>query len=334
MLHYYDPGVLLSTAVLPADVKKLPSRERYVGPNDVNEPFGAFEAQTARYDAGWLQKIQLDKKLPTLLVLRGADAGLRIPLTKDALTLGRTVESDLVFHDEQISRRHVTISLDPESGKYYLADLGSTNGTFLNDHPITKSELKDGDKIFVGATILKFVVQDEVESESGAIVDRLMFQDDLTGLVVKRRFCNELKIQLNYAGVQGKSLSLFMMDLDGLKQINDTHGHSTGAYVISEAGKIIGDICNKDGQACRYGGDEFIAYSLDVSKAGALELGESVRMAIKEQVFEKDGVQLSLSISIGVATFPEDGKSFEGLSKAADEALYRAKGRGRDAVSD
>jgi diguanylate cyclase (GGDEF)-like protein len=124
-----------------------------------------------------------------------------------------------------------------------------------------------------------------------------------------------------------------MMDLDGLKKINDTHGHSTGAHIISEAGKIIGNICNKNGQACRYGGDEFIAYSLDLSKPGALELGEAIRKTIKDQVFEKDRVQLRLSISIGVATFPEDGRSPDELSKAADEALYRAKARGRDAVS-
>ena len=301
-----------------------------MGPDNVNEP---FEAQTARYDAGWLQKIQLEKKLPTLLVLRGGDTGLRIPLTRDSLTLGRTVESDLVFHDEQISRRHVTISLDPGSGKYSLVDLGSTNGTFLNDRPVTRSELQDGDKIFIGSTILKFVLQDEVESESGELVDRLMFQDDLTGLVVKRRFCSELKIQLDHSRVHEKPLSFFMMDLDGLKKINDTHGHSTGAHIISEAGKIIGNICNKNGQACRYGGDEFIAYSLDLSKLGALELGEAIRKTIKDQVFEKDRVQLRLSISIGVATFPEDGRSPDELSKAADEALYRAKARGRDAVS-
>jgi len=305
-----------------------------VGAHDAEEPFGPFEAQTARYDAGFLKQIRLDKKLPTLMVLRGADAGLRIPMTKDSLTLGRTVESDLVFHDEQISRRHCAISRDPDSDAYYLTDLGSTNGTFLNDRPVTRTELKDGDKIFVGTTILKFVLEDEVESESGEIVDRLMFQDDLTGLVVKRRFFNELKVQLHYATVQRKSLSLFMMDMDGLKKVNDTHGHSTGAYVISEAGRIIGDICNKKGQACRYGGDEFIAYFVDGSKEEALQLGETIRRTIEENVFRKDGVELSLSISIGVATFPEDGKSVEALNKVADEALYRAKARGRNAVSD
>ncbi len=305
-----------------------------MGTDDADAPFGPFEAQTARFDIGWLQKARLDKKIPTLLVLKGVDAGLRIPLTKDSLSIGRTVEADLVFHDEQISRRHALISLDAGANAFILTDLGSTNGTFVNDRPVTKCELKDGDKIFVGTTILKFVLQDEVESESGEIVDRLMFQDDLTGLVVKRRFYNELKIQLHYAGVQAKPLSVMMMDMDGLKKINDTHGHPTGAYIISEVGKIIGRICNQSGQACRYGGDEFVAYLLGSSKADAMQIGEAIRVAVKDHVFQKDGNDLRVSISIGVAAFPENGRSLETITKAADEALYRAKAKGRDTVSD
>ena len=304
-----------------------------MGTGDPEEPFDPLEAQTARYDLNWLQKARLDKKIPTLLVLKGADAGLRIPLTKDLLTIGRTAEADLVFHDEQISRRHASISCDTSNGTYLIADLGSTNGTFLNDRPVTQDALKDGDKIFVGTTILKFVLQDEVESESGEIVDRLMFQDDLTGLVVKRRFYNELKIQLHYAGAQGKPLSVLMMDMDGLKKINDTHGHPTGAFIISEVGKLIGLICNQSGQACRYGGDEFVAYLLGASKEDALEVAESIRMAIHEHVFQKDGNDHHVSISIGVATFPENGKTVETITKWADDALYRAKAKGRNAVS-
>ena len=305
-----------------------------MGTGDPDEPFGPLEAQTARYEISWLQKARLEKKIPTLLVLRGTDAGLRIPLTKDSVTIGRTVDADLVFHDEQISRRHAMITCVPETNAYMLTDLGSTNGTFVNDRPVTRYELKDGDKIFVGTLILKFVLQDEVESESGEIVDRLMFQDDLTGLVVKRRFYNELNIQLHYAGAQSKNVGVLMMDMDGLKKVNDTHGHATGAFIISEVGKIIGKICNERGQACRYGGDEFIAYLADATKSDALQTGESIRSAVTDHVFDKDGTQLRVSISIGVAVFPDDGRTLDVLTKAADAALYRAKGKGRNTVSD
>jgi diguanylate cyclase (GGDEF)-like protein len=175
------------------------------------------------------------------------------------------------------------------------------------------------------------MLEDAVESE---LVDRLMFQDDLTGLVVKRRFNNDLAHRIQTAGAQGVSLSVFMMDMDGLKKVNDTHGHPTGAFVISETGKIIGDLFNAVGQACRFGGDEFIAYLLNASKAEALKLGESIRQAIQGHVFVKENVELRVTISIGVAAFPENGRSLEALVQAADKALYRAKGKGRNAVSD
>jgi diguanylate cyclase (GGDEF)-like protein len=305
-----------------------------VGTDDIEEPLTSFEAaQTARYDLNWLQKYRLDKKVATLFVMRGVDTGLRIPLTKETVTLGRTVEADLVFHDEQISRRHAMIRSDSTGESYTLSDLGSTNGTYLNDRPVTKPEpLKDGDKIFIGTTILKFQLQDELEVESGELVDRLMFQDDLTGLVVKRRFYNQLRTQLQAAGAQGLALSVLMMDLDGLKKVNDNHGHPVGAFIISEAGRLIGEIVTAKGQACRYGGDEFIAY-LDAQKQETVEVAEAIRRAIGGHAFAKDGIEHRVTISIGVATFPDDGKSLEAMTKAADEALYRAKHKGRDVVS-
>ena len=301
----------------------------------MDDPLGPFDTKTARYDdLDWLKKYSLEKKVPTLLVLRGSDAGLRIPLVKESVTMGRTIDSDIVFHDDLISRRHAMIVRDVNAGTYSLVDLDSTNGTAVNSAKVARVELKDGDKIFLGSTILKFVLQDDVESESSELVDRLMFQDDLTGLVVKRRFYNDLKLQIGAAGAGGAALSIFMMDLDGLKKVNDSHGHPVGAFIISEVGKKIGEICNPRGQACRYGGDEFIAYLRETSKEVAFQLGDAICKAIKSHVFEKDALQLRVSISIGVASFPDDGRTLETLTRAADEALYRAKAKGRDRVSD
>jgi len=107
-----------------------------------------------------------------------------------------------------------------------------------------------------------------------------------------------------------------------------------GAFIISEVGKIIGEICNTVGQACRYGGDEFVAYLQGGSREEAKALGEKIRSAVKEHVFSKDGIDMRVSISIGVATYPEAGKSLDEVVKAADKALYRAKEKGRDIVSD
>jgi diguanylate cyclase (GGDEF)-like protein len=121
--------------------------------------------------------------------------------------------------------------------------------------------------------------------------------------------------------------------MDGLKKVNDTHGHMMGAFVISEVGKIIGGICNTSGQACRYGGDEFIAYLQNTGKDPAVQTGEAICKAVREHLFTKEEVSVKVSISVGVATFPDDGKSIDVLVRAADEALYRAKAAGRDRVS-
>ncbi len=304
-----------------------------MGSDEPDNPAMPLGSETVRYELTWLKKAGLEKKLATLFVLRGSDVGLRIPITKSQVILGRTLDADLVFQDEQISRRHAMIVQEGDAGAYFLVDLGSTNGTYLNDKPVQKAQLKDGDKIFIGGTVLKFMLEDELESESGELFDRLMFQDDLTGLVVKRRFYKDLEIRLLASGVQGARVSVLMMDMDGLKKVNDAHGHSMGAFVISEVGKLIGEICKERGQACRYGGDEFIAYLGNTSKDEAVKIAEKICEAVRGHVFTRENVTVRVSISVGVATFPEDGKVLDTLVRAADEALYRAKDKGRDTVS-
>ncbi len=301
-----------------------------VGKERVDEFTGS---KTAVFKKGLVDNFTLDKKIPTLLVLRGAETGLRIAVKQSRVTLGRTIDADIVLNDRLISRQHAELTIDAESGVYRLVDLGSTNGTFVNDRVIDCCDLTDGDKIFVGSTILKFVLEDEVDSASGELFDKLMFEDDLTGLVVRRRFDNDLRVHLQSARALGKSISLLMMDMDGLKAINDTHGHQVGAFVIAETGKKIGSICNELGQACRYGGDEFIAYLLEVTKDEAAGVAERVCEAVRAHSLQFNDLELYVSISIGVATFPEDATTVETLTKAADAALYRAKGAGRDRVS-
>ncbi len=289
---------------------------------------------TTRFTPDLMRRFQLEQKAPCLVVLLGPDLGLRIPLTRPVITIGRTSEADVVLHDSQISRKHFVVHSDLERGIYSLRDLGSTNGTAVNTETVGEAVLSAGDKIFAGATILKFSLEDELESEHGERINELVFTDDLTGLVAKRRFYDELRFQVEHALGSAQQLGLLMMDLDGLKRINDTHGHATGAAVIAQAGRIIGRIVQPVGQACRFGGDEFVAYLSRRGPAEALATGEEIRAAIAGHLFEKDGQRLPVSISIGVATVPESARASDELSQCADAALYRAKARGRNCVSD
>src|SRR5262249_61516862 len=107
-----------------------------------------------------------------------------------------------------------------------LADAGTTNGTRLNGEPITRrTRLRDGDKILLGQTILKFTFHDVVEAEFHREVDRMMNIDELTGLVMLRVFEQRFRQALGACAAAARPLAVLMMDMDGLKRINETHGH-------------------------------------------------------------------------------------------------------------
>ncbi len=285
----------------------------------------AFEPEPERDEGGGAR--------PMLQVLVGPEPGMHIPVPVGGLTLGRTFEADVVFDDAKLSRRHARLLFDAERGVPEVEDLGSTNGTFVNGRRVDRVELRDGDRLQAGSIVLKFRLLDALELESAERVDRNLFRDALTGLVVERRFKADLDLALRIAEAEGRTLALFNMDLDGLKGVNDCHGHAMGAAVIAETGRRIGALFSERGQACRYGGDEFIAYLEGADAAAALARGEEICRAIRDRPFERGDVSLSLTISVGVSLFPEDALGSEALRAASDAALYRAKAAGRNGVS-
>jgi diguanylate cyclase (GGDEF)-like protein len=211
--------------------------------------------------------------------------------------------------------------------------LGSTNGTLLNGKRVPSAKrLEAGDRIYVGACVVKFTFSDALEVGYHAQMDVLVGTDDLTGLVAKRRFDAAYVRAVEDARLTEGVLAVLMLDLDGLKKINDTHGHPVGAHTIAEAGKLIGQVVSPHGAACRFGGDEFAAYLPGLTKRNATRVAESIRSVVSRHRFEKDGVVVRPTISIGVAAFPDDGGAADVLLRKADEALYRAKKTGRDRV--
>jgi diguanylate cyclase (GGDEF)-like protein len=277
-----------------------------------------------------------DNRLPVLIVLRGAQIGRRYLLNEQALVLGRREGQAgvVIAGDPAISAAHCRIQHDPIRDAYALVDLGSTNGTRLNGEPVARrTKLRDGDKIMLGQTILKFTFHDVIEAEFHREVDRMMNIDELTGLVVLRVFEERLRRALAACASAGRALAVLMMDMDGLKRINDTHGHHVGAHTIGEVGRRLGALLGSDGLVTRFGGDEFTAFAAGRDRAGALELGEVIRAALRATPIEHAGVVVRPTMSIGVAAFPQDGATPERLTRCADEALYRAKAAGRDVVS-
>jgi diguanylate cyclase (GGDEF)-like protein len=159
-------------------------------------------------------------------------------------------------------------------------------------------------------------------------------QDGLTGLYNKRFFLERLSVEILKAEQGHYPVSLFIFDLDHFKHYNDTQGHQGGDEVLKTTGQILRDSVRPDDTAARYGGEEFIVILPQSPKDGAMVAAERIREKVASHPFPKAESQplKKVSLSGGVATFPDDGRTGSDLIAAADAALYRAKQAGRNRV--
>lgn len=268
---------------------------------------------------------------PVLVVVSGLeqDVGRRVTLDRTVI-VGRDPSAGLCLGDARVSWHHARI--EDRGDGWALVDMGSTNGVLVNGEPVKDGVLRGNDSLVFGSTVVRFELQDGVTQAYNQVVERLLNIDDLSGLFVRRKFDAELGAALEAARHAQKPVALLVMDLDGVKGINDTHGHLFGAYVIGEAGKLIGEVIAGRGFGCRFGGDEYLAAFIGLDAAGAADVGEEIRGAIAAHAFEKDSIPLRPGISIGVAAFPEDASDASTLFQRADAALYRAKQAGKNRV--
>ncbi len=292
-------------------------------------------AETVRFSGEDVANLTagLSRQYGSLVVIQGLDVGIH-QLCDRPITIGREASIGLTLLDTSISRRHCRVELDEQSDRYVVRDLGSTNRTRLNGKIIeAPTPLNDGDKISLGSTVIKFGYSDKLDVEYLSRLERWVRTDSLTGLLVRRQFDKAFAHEVEQAGAAGADLAVLVMDMDGIKQINDTHGHEFGGFSIVEGAKIIQSCIEHRGQLCRWGGDEFIAFLRESDKEEGCRLAEAIRNGIANHVFVKDDIEVQPTISIGVSAHPEDGSSTDELFRAADRALYRAKAAGRNSVA-
>jgi diguanylate cyclase (GGDEF)-like protein len=244
--------------------------------------------------------------------------------------VGRDPEAELALTDALVSWHHARI--EDRGDSWALVDLGSTNGCLVNDERCSDWTLRPNDRVVFGSTVVAFELQDDVKQAYNEVVERLLNIDDLSGLYVRRKFDIELGLMLDTARLQKQPAALLVMDMDGIKAINDKHGHLFGAYTIGEAGRLVGEVLGARGIAARFGGDEYLAALRNMNAEQGAAVGEEIRQAIAEYNFEREGIRLRPGISIGVASFPDDAADAQTLFQKADEALYRAKQAGKNRV--
>jgi diguanylate cyclase (GGDEF)-like protein len=279
---------------------------------------------------------RLKRSHASLVVLQGADIGRDFRLRRKGVTLGREVDADIRIFDDLASREHARIERRWEKGKgapaFHLLDLGSTNHTFVNSRRIERVQLRDGDRIQIGSTVLKFVLLDDVEAKFHEEVRHRITYDQLTGLLTKESLYLALEMELKRSKRYSMPLAVLMMDLDAFKSVNDRFGHQTGSHVIAEVGRLIRESIRSADVSGRYGGEEFISYLAESSSAHAVQVAERIRSAIEQYRFTVDDLSIATTISIGIAMCPEHGEDIDLLVARADEALYEAKRAGRNRV--
>jgi diguanylate cyclase (GGDEF)-like protein/PAS domain S-box-containing protein len=169
-------------------------------------------------------------------------------------------------------------------------------------------------------------------------LERLSQRDALTGLFNRRRFEEELRRQLAYTNRYGSGGALLLIDVDRFKQINDSLGHAAGDKALCQVAAILrdnlraGDVIGRgaDPVVARLGGDEFVVLLPELDEAAAQAVAARLTAVMRDSVLTIDGHEVTLGISVGVATFDEYGRPGEiELLAAADRAMYEAKAAGR-----
>ncbi len=165
-------------------------------------------------------------------------------------------------------------------------------------------------------------------------LEALSITDGLTGLYNHRYFYRRLAEEIERAKRYDRKLSLIMADIDNFKLYNDNQGHQKGDMVLKGVAECVKNTLRMNDVPARYGGEEFAVILPETGKATAAGVAERIRCEVERKDFpdEKTQPEGSITISLGVATFPDDGITIDELVRRADDALYRAKRKGRNRV--
>ena len=272
------------------------------------------------------------RNLAYLVVLAGVSAGEMFKLQEDKTVVGRGPTVGVRLNDEGVSREHCQFMREGE--KIIVADLGSTNGTFVNGIKVDRKELADGDKIMVGSTtILKFTYHDYLDEVFQRQMYESALRDGLTKVFNKKYFTDYLEKEFAFAARHKGPLALIFLDIDHFKKINDTHGHPAGDFVLAELSQMMAELLRTEDVLARFGGEEFTILCRGSDQNGAKIVAERLRRAVEERKFTFGGKEIPVTISLGIAAVPESGvNDHASFLAAADKALYEAKRSGRNRV--
>jgi diguanylate cyclase (GGDEF)-like protein len=273
----------------------------------------------------------------------GPSMGRRYPLSPTApVVIGRGSDSAIHIDDHSVSRKHARI--EPRLQGHVAVDLGSTNGTYVNDRPIEQHPLADGDYLRVGNCIYRFLAGGNIEAEYHEEIYRLAIIDGLTEVPNKRYLMEFLNRELARSLRYHRPLSVLMFDIDRFKVLNDEHGHLCGDHVLRELAGLLRDVIRAEELLARYGGEEFVVVLPECTQENALSVAERLRNLVEQHQFRFEDRTLKVTISVGVASMTNGEAETSGdpdrpaitvttMINRADKKLYEAKDAGRNRIA-
>jgi diguanylate cyclase (GGDEF)-like protein len=281
----------------------------------------------------------IDPNTACLVVIYGGELGKRIPLGTGEVECGRSVQTGVPLDDDAVSRRHARFAWTGSS--FIVADLGSTNGTFVNDTSVRERTLSDGDQIKIGHTIFKFICGSNIELSYHEEIYRLMTFDGLTQIYNKRAFDTAIEREVSRSHRYRRALGLVLFDIDHFKVINDKFGHLAGDAVLRQLAALITGNIRREDTLARVGGEEFALIVPELAGEQARWVGEKLRAIVERTPcrFEEQSIPITSSFGVGeLAAAPAEGSATPPMGptelyKLADAQLYVAKRGGRNRVA-
>lgn len=277
-----------------------------------------------------------DEAPPAVVVLVGpvGYVGKQWLITKNDMTIGRSVETELYISDVSLSRSHAKFEVS--GNDVFILDLGSTNKTIVNGNalpPMVKRKLFNNDQIKTGNVIFKYLEKGNLESITNQQVFEKAQKDALTGAFSKGALLEKGPEAVKRSEVLSEPLSVITFDIDFFKKINDTHGHPGGDYVLKELGQLMqSKLVRSNDFFARYGGEEFVIILQATTLKTAHEIAERVRQTVETHPFTFESKKIKVTISIGVSSIMPN-ENWEKIYNRADQALYQSKQSGRNKVT-
>jgi len=268
--------------------------------------------------------------------------GLKIPLTHEEKTQSLLTDT---YHNGQ------AVHIPPEKMNNYTNDpllqffkttelilmplkaKEKVKGIIVADNLYTKKPISNDDmKIFMMLANQAGLAIENAQLYN--IIRHKSHTDSLTKLWNHGFFQDQLTTEINKSKKNQDPLSLIIIDIDNFKKLNDSCGHHTGDIALKNISKILRESSRTNDYACRYGGEEFAIILTQTSKEQGLAIAERIRQRIEQHSFEKvsEDIKMKITISAGLATYPDDATSKESLIPEADRAMYKAKFSGKNQV--